>query len=1243
MRFALTLLAAVFAGMTCAAPALGTSERPAEPRLEARAILGADASAPAPFPGVPDTDPEPQRGARQPVGGFSALIDARGRDRYWAMPDNGFGSRANSRSFLLRLYEIEADWETARGGAGDVEIKSWITLSDPRHRVPFELVNEDTRDRLLTGGDFDIESVRVDRRGDLWFGEEFGPYLLHTDRHGRVKEAPVPLPGVRSPDSAEPGAPNLARSNGFEGMAMSKDGRTLYPVLEGPVAGDDPHVRRVYEFDLDRQRYERGWREYRVARPEHLVADFTLLHDDRFVSLERDNAQGLAARHKQAFEVTLNRHGVLPKRRLADLLDLRDPAELSLPGRRGDVGLGDPFSMPYQTIESVLPVGEDRLAIVNDTNFGSRGRNPELPDYSDFIVISTPRPSRDARTVAIIGDTPYGDDQEAAFPRLVADVDEDPDVGAVVHLGDIKNGSSTCDDERFLRLRGLYDTFDDPFLYTPGDNEWTDCHRPAAGGYVPTERLARIRELFYPETGVRVRAQQAPFVENQRWSDAGIVYALVHVVGSDNGLAPWFGGAETPAQREERLAEVAAREAAALAWIDRAFDAAERAKARGVVIGMQADTFAGSTAFARINDRLEDRAREFGRPVLLLQGDTHVYKTDRPLRRAPNLTRVVVEGETASEWLRLTIDPRTREVFTWTREQLPPQVTVATYNIHHAAGLDGRLDLERIATEIERGGAEIVGLQEVDRHWSERSEFVDQAQWLADRLGMQVAYGANLDLDPPAAERPRRQYGTAILSAHPIVYSRNTRLPRPENGEQRGVLEAAIDVDGVRLRVANTHLQHTSAVERRAQTERIVELLRPARHPIVLVGDLNARPDALELTPLAARFVDAWPRGGAGDGFSYPSSGPNARIDYVLTTADVDVASARTLPSPASDHLQVLAELVLPPATDAPERSRRFDLQAHRGGLGLVTESTLEAFANALELGVSTLELDVQITQDGHAVVTHDRQVSGAKCRDTEPAFAGDPQYPYVGDYIRNLTLAQVRKLACDKPLPQFPEQRIVARARMPLLTEVFTLVDCYDADKVRFNIETKVEAGAPEQTAPREQFVQIVAREVREARLLDRVTIQSFDWGALMRMREVEPRLPIVALTNGDFLQVGQPGASPWLGGIDVDDFGGSLVAAAASFGADAISPVHGNPQGGAVGDPDYRRYTTPALVADAHDAGLAVIPWTIDDPATMAMLIDAGVDGIITNYPNRLRKLMAERGLKLPKPVADRRKCAA
>jgi glycerophosphoryl diester phosphodiesterase len=313
---------------------------------------------------------------------------------------------------------------------------------------------------------------------------------------------------------------------------------------------------------------------------------------------------------------------------------------------------------------------------------------------------------------------------------------------------------------------------------------------------------------------------------------------------------------------------------------------------------------------------------------------------------------------------------------------------------------------------------------------------------------------------------------------------------------------------------------------------------------------------------------------------------------------------------------------------------QRFDLQAHRGGAGLVSESTLAAFANAIELGVSTLELDTQITKDGYAVVTHDRKTTGRKCRDTGPAFAGDPLYPYIDRYIKDLTLAEVRTLDCgSQRLTEFPDQQTVPGARIPLLSEVLGLVNCYRAKQVWLNVETKVEAGAPEQTAPREQFVQVVAREVRAAHLLDRVTIQSFDWGALMRMRQVEPRLPLVALDNGDFLQVGQPGASPWLGGIDIDDFGGSPVAAAASFGASALSPVHGNPQGGKLGDPDYVPYTTPEMVRQAHEADMLVIPWTTDDPATMASLMDAGIDGLITNYPNRLRALMAQRGLKLPK----------
>ncbi|GAA2452064.1 glycerophosphodiester phosphodiesterase family protein [Actinomadura vinacea] len=318
---------------------------------------------------------------------------------------------------------------------------------------------------------------------------------------------------------------------------------------------------------------------------------------------------------------------------------------------------------------------------------------------------------------------------------------------------------------------------------------------------------------------------------------------------------------------------------------------------------------------------------------------------------------------------------------------------------------------------------------------------------------------------------------------------------------------------------------------------------------------------------------------------------------------------------------------------------KAFDLQAHRGGLGLVVESTLPAFGNALELGVSTLELDVQITEDGQAVVTHDRRISDRKCSDTAPAVPNDPEFPYVGKYINTLTLEQVRTMDCgSRTLSEFPGQRAVPGAKMPLLREVFGLVHRYRAYGVKLNVETKVEAGAPHETAPREQFVQVTAKEVRRARLLRQVTIQSFDWGALMRMRQVERRLPLVALTNYDFLQTGQPGRSPWLGGIDIDDFGGDPLSAVRSFGADAFSPVHGFPQNGKITDPGYRPYVTKSMVDRAHRLGLKVVPWTVDDEATMEKLMDDGVDGLITDYPDRLRAVMERRGMRLPRPYTVR-----
>jgi len=208
----------------------------------------------------------------------------------------------------------------------------------------------------------------------------------------------------------------------------------------------------------------------------------------------------------------------------------------------------------------------------------------------------------------------------------------------------------------------------------------------------------------------------------------------------------------------------------------------------------------------------------------------------------------------------------------------------------------------------------------------------------------------------------------------------------------------------------------------------------------------------------------------------------------------------------------------------------------------------------------------------------------------------------------------------------------------MPLLSEVFNLVREYHARGVMLNIETKVEAGAPHETAPREAFVDTVVADIREARIGRQVTIQSFDWGTLMLMGETAPELPLVALTNISFLQTGQSGASPWLGGIDIDDFGGDPIAAIDSFGADAFSPVHGSPQNGKVTDANYVPYVTEAMVDHAHDYAIEVVPWTVDDEATMRKLIDDGVDGIITDYPDVLRVVMQDYGFRLPRQYCDR-----
>jgi hypothetical protein len=281
-------------------------------------------------------------------------------------------------------------------------------------------------------------------------------------------------------------------------------------------------------------------------------------------------------------------------------------------------------------------------------------------------------------TVAVIGDVPYGTDQEARFGELIDAINDDPKVRIAAHVGDIKNGSTTCSDERFAAIAQAFESLEDPVIYTPGDNEWTDCHRANNGGYNPLERLDTVRSMFFADPGSALGRRpmrvdyQASLVENVRWVESRVAFATLHVVGSNNGLAPWSGlGQATP--NAEQIAEVEARITAALAWIDQTFDAAEAEGLEGVVLAMQADTWApvpGSGQQA-IVDRIAERTAAFDGDVLLLQGDSHVFTADNPLG-LDNFTRIVVHGETLPfEYLRLTIDPHATDLFSWERVMVP--------------------------------------------------------------------------------------------------------------------------------------------------------------------------------------------------------------------------------------------------------------------------------------------------------------------------------------------------------------------------------------------------------------------------------------------------------------------------------------------------------------------------------------------------------------------------------------------
>ncbi len=300
-----------------------------------------------------------------------------------------------------------------------------------------------------------------------------------------------------------------------------------------------------------------------------------------------------------------------------------------------------------------------------------------------------------------------------------------------------------------------------------------------------------------------------------------------------------------------------------------------------------------------------------------------------------------------------------------------------------------------------------------------------------------------------------------------------------------------------------------------------------------------------------------------------------------------------------------------------------FDLQGHRGARGLAPENTLEAFETALRIGVATLELDLAMTKDDVLVVSHDRRLNADFTRGLDGRFL-DAQ----GPAIRSLTLAEVQRYDVGRLKPRsntaanFPEQKAADGARIPALTEVFDLVKRSGATHVRFNIETKITPTSGAETPDPDIFAAALARAVREAGLTGRATIQSFDWRTLIAIRRIAPEIERVCLSaealTFDSVKRGEAGPSPWLAGLDIDDYSGSVPRLVQAAGCAVWSPLHRNAKGDDV--------------KAAQALGLKVIPWTVNERADMEKLIALGVDGIITDYPDRLRAVMAEKAMLLP-----------
>ncbi len=316
--------------------------------------------------------------------------------------------------------------------------------------------------------------------------------------------------------------------------------------------------------------------------------------------------------------------------------------------------------------------------------------------------------------------------------------------------------------------------------------------------------------------------------------------------------------------------------------------------------------------------------------------------------------------------------------------------------------------------------------------------------------------------------------------------------------------------------------------------------------------------------------------------------------------------------------LFLLAGLLLAGCAAAtPDTGRSFDLQAHRGGRGLAPENTLDAFSNAIALGVDTLELDIGLSADGVVVISHDMRLNPDHTRDATGAWLAA-----AGPSLRTLTLQQLQSYDVGRIKPdsayarQFARQRPHDGERLPTLAQLFERVRAQPgAARVRFNIETKIDPTRPGDSAPPETMVRALLAEIDRAGMAQRVTIQSFDWRTLALVAQLAPPLPRAYLTSARTLADGR-----WTAGLQPAAFDSvpQLVKAAGGTGTLIWSPAFAE--------------LTPALLREAHALGLQVLPWTVNQPADMTRLIGWGVDGLITDYPDLLREAMRAGGLPLP-----------